>query len=514
MPTTPTPLEVVYCEGWDPATTAPVGLLDTATARARDEAGEQYAVLVRTPDAAPLVLLEISWADRHCGIWLFDAEGRCHTHHRYTRADGGGELLLSHGFQWDHPPRGAMPDRRDDWTVRVETLNRERGLYRYQTQHGGGLTSVNRAPDPELARVVTLPAPTFGDWAALLRAHPVLAEGELRLSGATVEPGGAPVAAPWTPPRPLAPRRVDDLFRPGSRFTSSWYPGTGTVGVRDIGTVNLPTGRVMVYDPSSLAFAEDTEAFTVPLPPGEHPMRLSLLHLGEDGDEEPSCVMALRVDVRNLEALPVASWEMALRPGQDPHDLEEDHFYGVGVDGGQIGITDAACLPYFADLFDDFHVYERVFHGLPQEQLQAIRDRERLWQDTARALIARPEFHPDVRDAFMEAIGLSPDDERYDQYRSNHNLLRLAHAVADTVDPDLAALDDPLQQARDTSPWSRRLPDPRTGGDLTVVPSGWGDGSYPVWIGRTEDGRVRSLVVDMLVLEGAEPVTDGEPATP
>jgi hypothetical protein len=399
MPTTPTPLEVVYCEGWDPATTAPIGLLDTATARARDEAGEQYAVLVRTPDAAPLVLLEISWDDRYCGIWLFDAEGRCHTHHRYTRADGGGELLLSHGFQWNHPPRGAMPDRRDDWTVRVGTLNRGRGLYRYQTQHGGGLTSVNRAPDPELARVVTLPAPTFGDWAALLRAHPVLAEGELRLSGATVEPGGAPVAAPWTPPRPLAPRRVDDLFRPGSRFTSSWYPGTGTVGVRDIGTVNLPTGRVVVHDPSSLAFAKDPEAFTVPLPPGEHPMRLSLLHLGEDGDEEPSCVMALRVDVRNLEALPVASWEMALRPGQDPHDLEEDHFYGVGVDGGQIGVTDATCLPYFADLFDGFHVYERVFHGLPEEQLQAISDRERLWQDTARALIARPEFHPDVRDA-------------------------------------------------------------------------------------------------------------------
>ncbi|WP_435108688.1 DUF4241 domain-containing protein [Nocardiopsis synnemataformans] len=450
MPTVPLPLEAVYCEGWDPASAAPVGPLEAVTARARNEAGEQYAVLVRTPDAVPLVLLEISWADHHCGIWLFDAEGRCHTHHSYARADGDGGLLLSRGFQWSQPPLGAMPDRLHDWTLRVEALDRGRGLYRYETQRDGGLFSVNRTLDPELARVAALPVPPFGDWAALLRAHPDLADGELQISEAAVEAGGVPVEAPWTPPRPHAPRRVNDLFRPGGRFTTSWHPEVGTVLVRDIGTVNLPTGRVLVYGSGSLCFAKDTEAFTVSLPAGEHPVRLSLLRFGQD-DEEAACVTALRVDVQDPEQVPVASWEMALRPGQDPRDLPEDHFYGVGVDGGQVGITDAACLPRFAELFDDFRAYERAFFGLPERELRDIRDRERRWQDTARELIDRPEGRPAVRRAFMEAIGLSPDDERYEKYNNNHNLLRLAHAVAGTTDPDLSALDDPAQRAERTS---------------------------------------------------------------
>ncbi|MFC9090346.1 hypothetical protein [Nocardiopsis dassonvillei] len=46
------------------------------------------------------------------------------------------------------------------------------------------------------------------------------------------------------------------------------------MAVRDIGTVNLPTGRVMVYDPGSLSFAKDTEAFTVYLRHGGVPAQV------------------------------------------------------------------------------------------------------------------------------------------------------------------------------------------------------------------------------------------------
>lgn len=48
------------------------------------------------------------------------------------------------------------------------------------------------------------------------------------------------------------------------------------------------------------------------------------------------------------------------------------------------------------------------------------------------------------------------------------------------------------------------LDDPESGGNLIVYPSGMGDGSYPVWIGRDADGEVTCLVADMLILRHQE----------
>ncbi|MGW0210038.1 DUF4241 domain-containing protein [Streptomyces sp. NPDC003233] len=45
--------------------------------------------------------------------------------------------------------------------------------------------------------------------------------------------------------------------------------------------------------------------------------------------------------------------------------------------------------------------------------------------------------------------------------------------------------------------------DPATGTNLIAYPSGRGDGSYPVWIGRDADGEVACFVTDMLVLHEA-----------
>lgn len=50
------------------------------------------------------------------------------------------------------------------------------------------------------------------------------------------------------------------------------------------------------------------------------------------------------------------------------------------------------------------------------------------------------------------------------------------------------------------------LVDPESGANLIAFSSGWGDGSYPTWIGRTADGRVACFVADMLILNKAEPV--------
>jgi hypothetical protein len=43
--------------------------------------------------------------------------------------------------------------------------------------------------------------------------------------------------------------------------------------------------------------------------------------------------------------------------------------------------------------------------------------------------------------------------------------------------------------------------DAETGGNLTVVGSGWGDGVYPTFIGRDEHGDITSIVTDFMLFE-------------
>jgi Protein of unknown function (DUF4241) len=52
------------------------------------------------------------------------------------------------------------------------------------------------------------------------------------------------------------------------------------------------------------------------------------------------------------------------------------------------------------------------------------------------------------------------------------------------------------------------LEDPETGTNLIAFSSGWGDGAYPVWLGRCADGQVACVVADTLVLSGAT-LSDG-----
>jgi Protein of unknown function (DUF4241) len=45
--------------------------------------------------------------------------------------------------------------------------------------------------------------------------------------------------------------------------------------------------------------------------------------------------------------------------------------------------------------------------------------------------------------------------------------------------------------------------DPASGANLIAFESGWGDGAYPTWIGRTAAGEVACFVADMLVVHDA-----------
>jgi len=48
--------------------------------------------------------------------------------------------------------------------------------------------------------------------------------------------------------------------------------------------------------------------------------------------------------------------------------------------------------------------------------------------------------------------------------------------------------------------------DPQSGANAFAFSSGWGDGDYPVWVGRTAAGEVACFVADLLVVAGAPPL--------
>ena len=69
-------------------------------------------------------------------------------------------------------------------------------------------------------------------------------------------------------------------------------------------------------------------------------------------------VVAARLLVREE---PVASWELALRPGQDPRLLNDGEFYGFGVDAGMACLVDADGAGYLAAIADDDDRYHDTY---------------------------------------------------------------------------------------------------------------------------------------------------------
>jgi hypothetical protein len=54
--------------------------------------------------------------------------------------------------------------------------------------------------------------------------------------------------------------------------------------------------------------------------------------------------------------------------------------------------------------------------------------------------------------------------------------------------------DDPIEAVRSA------VVEERTGANVYVVESGWGDGVYATYVGRTEDGRITSFITDFQVV--------------
>src|SRR5262245_17224403 len=130
-------------------------------------------------------------------------------------------------------------------------------------------------------------------------------------------------------------------FTPGTVFRDSKdreFP----VRQLDAGELVLPTGRIVGSDPTY--FQNDgtdrQPPYTRTVPPGRYPVVLCLSKHTYPNHTEERVAAAM---IRFTDAEPV-SWEMALRPGQDPATLAPGHYFGYGVDGGTGCFADARAV--------------------------------------------------------------------------------------------------------------------------------------------------------------------------
>jgi Protein of unknown function (DUF4241) len=390
-------------------------------ARQRDGIGEQYAVLLG-PVERPRLLVEVSWRHHYCAVWLFDGLLRRTLKFDFRRLTEE-RMFLNQTREW----RYATAEQRefDDaaWTRTCRFSTDGQGEEQIQPAGGRGGLHVrwHQVPVEKLWH----PVPSFGDWALLAGVDPDVPPSLLLIErpdpdGGTDTRGGVTTAAsppgeqrPWRPPVPLQPSRLDALFQSGTRYAMA----TGdpvVVEVRRAGLLHMPSGRLIMADPALLD--AQVEPFTIAIPPGTYPVILAVIRFEQQPTHER--VAAAKLVVRKE---PVVSWELALRPGEDPRLLGDGEFFGFGVDTGTASLLDAAALSAMVGLVTD-----------------------------------------DAWEAFIDRHG---DD------------------------------------------LGRRKPvetlDPGSGANLIAFESGWGDGSYPTWIGRTAAGEAACFVADMLVVHAA-----------
>lgn len=138
----------------------------------------------------------------------------------------------------------------------------------------------------------------------------------------------------------MSPRPPDftRLFAAGARHDFRGFRADCVVTVRiePVGTLRLPSGRLVACEPWAY-FDEEAgnHAFTQHIEPGEYPVELIIADFYDPGNPQGnthfSQVAAARLVVGTE---PVAAWRMGLRPGEDDADLPEDGFFGYPVDGG------------------------------------------------------------------------------------------------------------------------------------------------------------------------------------
>jgi hypothetical protein len=328
----PTRVEVAYCEGWDTAAHGAFRPLKERTARDRHIAGQRYAVLL-TIEAEPRALVQVDTGAGYVGVFSFDLAGRRSL--KFSYRDLGDHLMLRELKAWRHvdddePEFGA--DLRitfrfwPDEPVRATLDDVRRGQY----------TSYVKLPGP-LHRIPPL---EFGKWPVdgwLLGAFEPL---EFVTAQDPETEATGPFWAPWSAPEGAKPTGLEALFARGTRIRNGQGEVYEVLAPAPVGQLRLTTGRIVAADPVTVELQGEqaTAAYTVTLPPGEYPVETARLRFS---GREWDVVAAARLRVSDAAT---ATWELALRPGQDERLLGASEFFGFVVDSGTGAFMDASAV--------------------------------------------------------------------------------------------------------------------------------------------------------------------------
>lgn len=160
-------------------------------------------------------------------------------------------------------------------------------------------------------------------------------------------PPAEPVARPE--PAPAAritprPEVLTGAFEAG--FVGEAGERRFAVRVVRLGTVHLPSGRVVVADPFTVW--DDAPPLDLAIAPGRYPVDLAIADTGSSGHR----VALARLQLS--DAAPVR-WSMAVTADQDASTLTGAELFGYGVDAGTGAFMDADSLAWRgAQTPDDF----------------------------------------------------------------------------------------------------------------------------------------------------------------
>lgn len=103
--------------------------------------------------------------------------------------------------------------------------------------------------------------------------------------------------------------------------------------VMDLGEVYVPSGKLEASDP----YVSLGNSITVPIPPGRYPVKVTLVDLSLEDEEDGSHLRPVYLSTTIAEGTPARVYPF-VPEGAEP--LEPDQYYGVGVDAGTVAFAD------------------------------------------------------------------------------------------------------------------------------------------------------------------------------
>ncbi|MEV7319908.1 DUF4241 domain-containing protein [Streptomyces sp. NPDC093970] len=351
-------VKVSFAEGWDLASRTVVHPLSRAEAEARDLAGKRYVMVHRLEGrTSPVEVHLVAWGDSHVGAWAYDDQGR-RTMEGDWRLLEPGRLFLRHigGWRYDTEEQAEFASGAGRTYVDLFPNGKGRRVSEPEGDRGPSLHTLADIPEEDRWHA----RETFGVLGVrqLLLSQPLSAGRQPEFVDAADREAAAQCAQPvadgrsslWLPPRPARPAHLDELFEPGTRIATSFEPEMTVSAIRDIATLRLPSGRLVVADPLTEGHGAGRE-LSERIPPGEYRVQAAVVAY-ESRYEDRRTAVKEDVAVRLLLGdEPAASWELVPAEQDDVRLLREDEIFGFDTDGAAGAFADGLGWEGLADKY-------------------------------------------------------------------------------------------------------------------------------------------------------------------